>query len=234
MSNHQPQSINLLPQSIASSRPAPPQSELLATLIHCIENERDSEAFESNLVEYLRSNYFTNIVHWLYNVVDSLNLSREVVAIAAYYLNTFSCEYFSPSITNDGVVETRKFSMDDFQLMACSSLRLAVKISSPANKISVHAIKQLTNDRFTVHDILNCEVEIVKLLAVHNWDIEPVTIRLLIWRTLLVVNDIGAKKTDSNPVSCGSCSEQVRKEIFEVLYYFACRQAEECVSGKYR
>lgn len=98
------------------------------------------------------------ICEWCFQVVDHVNIDRDVVSIGLSYFDRYLSNHTS-------IPETL------FQLVAMTSLYLAVKINS-TRKISVSSMSSLSKGQFRVDQILKMEAHIIKTL---NWHLNPPT-----------------------------------------------------------
>ncbi|KAL3811084.1 hypothetical protein ACHAXA_008061 [Cyclostephanos tholiformis] len=98
------------------------------------------------------------IVEWMYQVVDRLDLNREIVGISTFYLD----QYLSKEHVHDDEV---------FQLTAMASLYLAIKLHSP-RKVSIRAIASTGNGAITIWHIEAMELSIMRRL---DWHLFPPT-----------------------------------------------------------
>lgn len=97
------------------------------------------------------------IIEWKYQVVDRFDLSREIVGISTYYLD----QYLSKNFVDE----------EHFQLVAISSIYLAIKINSP-KKVAIHSIASTGNGLITTKHIEAMELSLMKCL---DWHLFPST-----------------------------------------------------------
>jgi len=96
------------------------------------------------------------IIEWMYGVVDTCRLRRDVVAVAVHYLDA-SLDLLA--------------SRADFQLAAMTSLQLAIKLYD-STILKVSSMVQLGRGLFTVDDIVTMETRILQHL---RWKVHPPT-----------------------------------------------------------
>lgn len=101
------------------------------------------------------------ICKWMCKVVDSYSMEREIMTISMMYFDRYMSIRRCAS-TKD---QTK------FQLVALSSLYLAIKLNETRN-MSMENILQLSNGRFCENDLVAMELE---LMATLDWYLHPKT-----------------------------------------------------------
>mmetsp|Transcript_7015 Transcript_7015/g.12288 ORF Transcript_7015/g.12288 Transcript_7015/m.12288 type:complete len:202 (-) Transcript_7015:348-953(-) len=98
-----------------------------------------------------------NIIEWKYQVVDRFDLDREIVSISTFYLDKYlSMHYVDKEL---------------FQLVAMTSIYLAIKINSP-KKMTPRSIASAVNGLISAKHIEEMELSIMKCLS---WHLYPPT-----------------------------------------------------------
>jgi hypothetical protein len=95
-----------------------------------------------------------SIVEWMYDIVDSAGMQRDVVAVASYYLDA------TP-------VSTR----EEYQLCAMTALQLAMKLYC-SSSMSWSSLVRLSRGTFNEDDICDMESRILESL---KWRVHPPT-----------------------------------------------------------
>lgn len=138
------------------------------------------------------------ICKWMCKVVDSYSLDREIMTIAMMYFDRF--------------MSTRKCtsSKDNarFQLVALSSLYLAIKLNEQRNMSIEHVLK-LSNGRFCENDLVSMEMELISTL---NWHLHPPTPQSFVHYLVLLIPNFKCSPTLT------SCND-VKNMIFNVCNY---------------
>uniref|UniRef100_A0A7S1UQF9 Cyclin-like domain-containing protein n=1 Tax=Grammatophora oceanica TaxID=210454 RepID=A0A7S1UQF9_9STRA len=101
------------------------------------------------------------MVAWYYQVVDFCHFDRETVEICVNFLERF--------LSSDAVSDD--ITRNDFQLIAMTSLYVAIKIHEPI-AVDPKTIAGLSGGQFTVEDIEACER---RLLPGLSWRMNPPT-----------------------------------------------------------
>ena len=105
--------------------------------------------------------YRSKLFAWMYHLVDKHSLDRELVAIAASYMDRYLSKH--PSI-NRGYI---------YQLVGMTSLYMATKIYRDQGKCAGAAsFAGLSRGLFTEHDIINMESRMLNTL---DWRMHPPT-----------------------------------------------------------
>ena len=105
----------------------------------------------------------TKIIEWKYQIVDTFHLPRELVSISTYYLDQYLSNYY--------ILDTVSLPFL-FQVVATTSLYLAIKIHSPKKKVHITAICRSSNGRITKTNIEEMEISILSSL---RWCLSPPT-----------------------------------------------------------
>ena len=87
------------------------------------------------------------ICKWSYQVVDHFDLSREVVTISIHYLDRY--------------LSTRAVTKKMFQLVAMTTLYLAIKLYEPGS-LSMKSMIDLSRGFFTVEQMAEMEMDILR------------------------------------------------------------------------
>jgi hypothetical protein len=95
-----------------------------------------------------------SIVEWMYDIVDSAGMQRDIVAVASYYLDATS-------------VSTR----EEYQLCAMTALQLAMKLYC-SSSMSWSSLVRLSRGAFSEDDIRDMENRILESL---QWRVHPPT-----------------------------------------------------------
>jgi len=112
-------------------------------------------------VQACPSDWREKICEWCYQVIDHCDIDRDVVSITLFYFDRY-CAFHT--------------NLDEalYQLVAMTSLYLAVKIHSP-RKISVASMVTLSRGHFRMDQVLKMEACIIKTLS---WHLNPPTATL--------------------------------------------------------
>jgi len=97
------------------------------------------------------------ICKWSYQVVDHFDLSREVVTISIHYLDRY--------------LSTRSVTKKLFQLVAMTTLYIAIKLYEPGT-LSMKSMIDLSRGFFTVDQMAEMEMDILRSLS---WRVHPPT-----------------------------------------------------------
>lgn len=108
--------------------------------------------------ETIDGSWRQRIVEWMYGVVDHCNLRRESVAVATYFLDLASCH---------DLVGSRK----DFQLVAMTSLMLAIKLND-STMVKLDSMVKLGRGLFNEDDVIEMET---RMLKAFKWHVHPPT-----------------------------------------------------------
>lgn len=108
--------------------------------------------------ETIDGSWRQRIVEWMYGVVDHCNLRRESVAVATYFLDLASCH---------DLVRCRK----DFQLVAMTSLMLAIKLND-STMVKLDSMVKLGRGLFNEEDVIATES---RMLMAFQWHVHPPT-----------------------------------------------------------
>lgn len=108
--------------------------------------------------ETIDGSWRQRIVEWMYGVVDHCNLRRESVAVATYFLDLASCH---------DLVRSRK----DFQLVAMTSLMLAIKLND-STMVKLDSMVKLGRGLFNEEDVIAMEIQMLKAF---RWHVHPPT-----------------------------------------------------------
>jgi hypothetical protein len=108
--------------------------------------------------ETIDGSWRQRIVEWMYGVVDHCNLRRESVAVATYFLDLASCH---------DLVLSRK----DFQLVAMTSLMLAIKLND-STMVKLDSMVKLGRGLFNEEDVIAMEI---RMLKAFRWHVHPPT-----------------------------------------------------------
>jgi hypothetical protein len=123
------------------------------------------ETSSSNVTSTLECciHWRTKIIEWKYQIVDTFHLPRELVSISTYYLDQYLSNYY--------ILDTVSLPFL-FQVVATTSLYLAIKIHSPKKKVHITAICRSSNGRITKTNIEEMEISILSSL---RWCLSPPT-----------------------------------------------------------
>jgi len=131
------------------------------------------------------SEWRAKICEWCYQVIDLCNIDRSIVGIALYYFD----RYCALKPTNEA----------SYQLVAMTSLWLAVKVHSP-RKIPVdHMVSLSRGFDLSIDQVLQMETFIIKN---NNWFLHPPTSSIFLSilepliDNLLANNDLSSKVKD--------------------------------------
>jgi len=97
------------------------------------------------------------ICEWSYQVADHFDFSREVVSISISFLDRY--------------LSARLVDKKEFQLVAMTSLYLAIKLYEPT-ALSMQSMIELSRGYFTVDQMATMEMAILKVLS---WHVHPAT-----------------------------------------------------------
>ena len=98
----------------------------------------------------------TKICRWMFHTIDNLRFQRETAIIGMSYLDRF----MSLSVP---LAKRARYNRRAYQLVAMSSLYIAVKITEPQT-LSVSMISALSRGVYSVNDIVACEKAILTSL----------------------------------------------------------------------
>jgi Cyclin, N-terminal domain len=135
-----------------------------------LERNRDAEV-DSTTWQTVNEQWRHKLCEWCYEVVDHFDFDREVVSYALHYLDRTVAHHFMMSLPPMGKRE--------FQLVATTSLYLAIKLhaeigndSQPRRKLKIDAFVELSRGFFSVEAI---EVMELKMLSILDWKLNPPT-----------------------------------------------------------
>jgi hypothetical protein len=132
------------------------ESTAYKTVNYLITNDKDSTLDTDKMTKY-RSKLF----EWMYHIVDKHSLDRELVAIAASYMDRYLSKH--PSINSDYI----------YKKVGVTSLYLAIKIYRDQGKCAGAAsFAGLSRGLFTEHDIIKMESSMLNTL---DWRMHPPT-----------------------------------------------------------
>lgn len=194
--------------SSSSPSPTPSNSSTYHNLLNSMLQKESLPDYQLN-PHYLHSSVLTpdgvsercrrRTAKWMYDIVDYFMLSREVVAIALFYVDRhFTLTSFPNGEDRQQVPVTKK----SFQLVALTGLHIAIKLhgasrdASPSNslqqhqpsnqwarhKFSIQVCASISRHQFTTQAIEACEQSMLKTL---DWRVNPVVPSGIIIDTLV-------------------------------------------------
>ena len=173
--------------------------------------------FPYQVSELVNEGWRRKICEWSFEVVDHFNFDREVVSVALHYLDSV----VAMRTESNGAAISRR----DFQLIAVTSLYLAIKLhgetdatEGPRKKLKISAFVQLSRGLFHVETL---EAEERSILADLKWYVNPPTTVRFVAAYLQLLPKWSIY--DGTPVH-----SNVPQSIFELSRYLA--ELSVCVS----
>eukprot|EP00540_Astrosyne_radiata_P001739 CAMPEP_0116860172 /NCGR_PEP_ID=MMETSP0418-20121206/22255_1 /TAXON_ID=1158023 /ORGANISM="Astrosyne radiata, Strain 13vi08-1A" /LENGTH=291 /DNA_ID=CAMNT_0004494525 /DNA_START=15 /DNA_END=890 /DNA_ORIENTATION=- len=122
------------------------------------QNEQD----ETTMVD---KEYRKAMTMWCYQVVDCLKCHREMVEIAMSYLDRFL-------MTSQGMEGVLRKNRSKFQLAVMTCLYMAIKLQETRHVLTLEAMVQLSENRYSEEEIVEMERTILGAL---EWRMNPPT-----------------------------------------------------------
>jgi Cyclin, N-terminal domain len=113
---------------------------------------KTSDSFSSNSSSGINDIWREKICEWSYQVIDHFDFSREVVSVSIHYLDRF--------------LATRPCNKKVFQLVAMTTLFLAIKLYEPG-KLSMQSMIELSRGYFQVEQMVAMEMAILRYVMAH-------------------------------------------------------------------
>jgi lipoyl(octanoyl) transferase len=107
----------------------------------------DAASLSSSSSSGINDGWREKICEWSFQVIDHFDFSREVVSISLHYLDRF--------------LATRHCNKRVFQLVAMTSLFLAIKLNEPG-KLSMESMIELSRGYFRADQMVAMEMEILR------------------------------------------------------------------------
>lgn len=136
---------------------APEFQKKLATicdmnLIVPSDSPKTSDSLSSNSSSGINDIWREKICEWSYQVIDHFDFSREVVSVSIHYLDRF--------------LATRPCNKKVFQLVAMTTLFLAIKLYEPG-RLSMQSMIELSRGYFQVEQMVAMEMAILRYVMAH-------------------------------------------------------------------
>ncbi|KAL7532492.1 hypothetical protein ACHAXR_007663, partial [Thalassiosira sp. AJA248-18] len=139
-----------------------------------------------------KSSWRTRVCGWMYQVVDSHSLDRELVYIGMSYLDRYLSKHPLTTLNHD------------YQLVSMTSLYLAIKIYRANGKsAAVASFVKLSNGLFTENDFVNMEKRMLDTL---QWRMHPPTPQSYLELLILFIPR-------------AACSPSTRRALFERIKF---------------
>ena len=110
----------------------------------------DAASLSSSSSSGINDVWREKICEWSFQVIDHFDFSREVVSISLHYLDRF--------------LATRHCNKRVFQLVAMTSLFLAIKLNEPG-KLSMESMIELSRGYFRADQMVAMEMEILRYVC---------------------------------------------------------------------
>lgn len=111
------------------------------------ESSKTSDSLSSTSSSGINDIWREKICEWSYQVIDHFDFSREVVSVSIHYLDRF--------------LATRPCNKKVFQLVAMTTLFLAIKLYEPG-KLSMQSMIELSRGYFEVEQMVAMETAILR------------------------------------------------------------------------